>query len=232
MTTMSTDQLRSFTTTNFYSGSDLNRLSWLRDDDEFLNRALRAHDTRFVLLMRGRPLIHARGDHKDRLATLPWAAVAAAIDPHGRGGVFGGRANGREDSKATQGLVPEGLAIVLLGIREEGTSLPGREPKGTPYFALSLTHAPAGGPGPPAGVQALRSALEGDDRYAFGDTRAIAMRGSWPTSEAAIVAQASSLLDWNDRNKVRLAAARRGRRRRTRRTRRACGLNRIQRDVV
>lgn len=228
--------LRSFTTTNFYAGSELNRLSWLREEDAFLNRAIA--QCQVVLLHRARPLVHAQGDCAGRLATLPWSEIAPRLRGPTGSSVFGAAANGiaiheketgagaeatekkqdKEEAekeeksnrpdplrKATQGLVPPGLALVLLGTHEppSQTTLPGREPSGVPYFALSVSYVPPGVERKQERTAPLLAWLEGDERFEWEDTRRIAFSGTWPLADAAMVAQATSLLDWNERNQVR-----------------------------
>lgn len=130
--------------------------------------------------------------------------------------------------KATQGLGPTSLALVFLGLDEshlEESSLPGQlaqdrasdgtaphstnpsdptpAPAGVPYFALSLTYRPRGiAEDVELPTQRLESSLLADERYDFVDTRALAQAGTWPLHDAAIVAQARSLIDWNERHQV------------------------------
>lgn len=225
----------SFTTSNFYAGNALNRLSWLRPNSAFLNTALTSPSTRFVVLQSLNPLVHgaataaAHGTARDGdLATLSWADVKEALGATSDEGIFGPQLNGLvkpEDtsdkawSRSTDGVLPSHLALVFLGVDERGqqSSLPGElattnsssdahDLKGTPYFALSLTHRP-----PAAAPQAehdkckslevLEAELE-KKGYEFVDTRALAQAGSWEPHDAAVVAQARSLLDWSERQHV------------------------------
>lgn len=232
-------QFLSFTTVNFYAGSKLNRLSWLRTSTEFLNSTIATPNTRFVLLKNNNPLCHASGPHEGELATLPWSDVKPFILENVKlsGGVkvdedgalvFGPQAYGlsnagegeKEFSRATDGVGPSRLAMVFLGIDETGlgeTSLPGQmakdggkeseagndkdAPAGVPYFALSLTYKPPFlGVEEPAPMQGLLDKLEKDESYEFIDLRASSRAATWPMSDAAIVAQSKSLLDWNERH--------------------------------
>lgn len=231
----------SFSTVNFYAGSKLNRLSWLRTSTSFLNSTIASPSTRFLLLKNNNPLSHALGPNEGLLASLSWDEVKPYILENVKlsGGVqaspndllvFGPQAYGlsngggetseKEFSRATDGVGPSRLALVFLGIDESGlkeTSLPGEmakdvnketdagnsnaAPAGTPYFALSLTYRPPFlSKREKAPMQGLLDKLEADTNYDFIDLRASSRAATWPASEAAIVAQAKSLLDWNERH--------------------------------
>ncbi|ETS59746.1 hypothetical protein PaG_06269 [Moesziomyces aphidis] len=220
----------SFTTVNFYAGSKLNRLSWLRTSTEFLNSTIASPQTRFVLMKHNNPLCHGSGDNEGMLATFSWDEVKKHVlqNVEASGGaktgedasVFGPQAYGltngageKEFARATDGVGPSRLALVFLGIDESEltqTSLPGQmakdgdkaegAPAGVPYFALSLTYRPAFVEGE-APMQALLDEIEAEgDKYDFLDLRASSRASAWPREHAAIVAQAKSLLDWNERH--------------------------------
>lgn len=229
----------SFTTSNFYAGNALNRLSWLRPNSAFLNTALTSPSTRFIILQSLNPLVHgaataaANGTAREGdLATLRWNDVKAALGATTDEGIFGPKLNGlvKPDetsekvwSRSTDGVLPSHLALVFLGVDERGqeSSLPGElattgssnkddenghELKGTPYFALSLTHRPpAAAPKEEHDkcreLEVLEAELE-KKGYEFVDTRALAQAGSWEPHDAAVVAQARSLLDWSERQHV------------------------------
>ena len=231
----------SFSTVNFYAGSKLNRLSWLRTSTEFLNSTIASPHTRFVVMKNNNPLCHAEAagdDNKGLLATLSWDQVKPyVIDNVNKSGgvkteeeqvmVFGPQAYGlqqeggeKEFTRSTDGVGPNRLALVFLGIDESNltqTSLPGQmakdstkqsdaandrsPPAGVPYFALSLTYKPPflnSSEKPP--MQDLLDALESSSKYDFIDLRASSQASLWPASDAAIVAQAKSLIDWNERH--------------------------------
>lgn len=227
----------SFSTQNFYSGSNLNRLSWLRTDSDFLNSALSSPKTRFLLLENLNPLV----DDKGYLETLSWDQVKDTIletaklsgwkgdeksqlfGPKGYNlnSIHSDEKEAEKFNKNTQGLNSPYLALVFLGIDETGlnvTSLPGElaglnsdnqhdrkneTPAGTPYFALSLTYKPPNvNEDVKLPTQELLEKLKGDEKYDFVDTRTLASAGKWPSSQAALVSQARSLIDWNERNVV------------------------------
>ncbi|PWY98670.1 hypothetical protein BCV70DRAFT_201471 [Testicularia cyperi] len=237
----------SFTTVNFYAGSKLNRLSWLRTSTDFLNSTITSPSTRFVLMKHNNPLCHAKGDKEGLLATLSWDEVKEYVlegvklsgGNAADGKVFGpqsygmsnakGEAGEKEFTRATDGIGPNSLALVFLGIDESHlseTSLPGQlaqdpaqntsstttereagaPPAGIPYFALSLTYKPPFAATDESGekitpVTKLLEKLDAqEDKYDFVDLRASSKANSWPMEDAAIVAQAKSLLDWNERH--------------------------------
>lgn len=234
----------SFSTVNFYAGSELSRFSWLRSDSKFLNSALTSPKTRFVLLQNLNPLVHtAEGEDNGKLATLSWKDVESTIresmamshevkssssSSSSSSDVFGPEANHlqaaaadaqdqKKFSKITEGLVPTSLAMVFLGVDERGldeASLPGdltkkegtsKVPAGIPYFALSLSYRPDQHFSESMGelpTERLQKRLLHDGKYDFVDTRTLAQAGTWELHDAAVVAQARSLIDWNERHKV------------------------------
>lgn len=232
---MEKDGFASFSTVNFYAGSKLNRLSWLRTSDEFINAALTSDDTRFIILNKLNPLVHTKGEREGFLATLGWKDVQEVIRKSVElsGGkqpasassfkafgpeVYGLKANeGVEEKdfkKATDSVGPNSLALIFLGVDETQVptrSLPGdlagtkQQPAGVPYFGLSISFVPHGLSASEAEklpMPAFRKKLEEDEAYDFTDTRALAFAGKWPKEDAAVVAQARSLIDWNERNQV------------------------------
>lgn len=245
----------SFTTTNFYAGSRLNRLSWLRTESDFLNAALTSPETRFILLQNLNPLTHKHGDQDGYLATLSWSEIEeyvigqAKLTGHsgqkndkGNYELFGPAVYGLEpdkespqgsddDAKAldktTSGVGSPSLAMVFLGIDESGqteSSLPGQlakssdpdsnsgVPAGVPYYAVSLTYQPkhlVSEPDTTTPLNKLEKKLLDSGKYEFVDTRALGRAGEWPMQDAALVAQARALVDWNERSHFCPACSRR-----------------------
>lgn len=228
---------KTFETVNFYTGSSLNRLSWLRTDSVFLNKALASPHTRILPLQNLNPLVHKGGDRDGYLATLSWDEVKPyalqVANNSGHNGsaaeIFGPVANGvrlpaQADEKtaglfekSTAGMVPTGMVLVFLGIDEEGQSqpsLPGKLaqesgqagdglPAGVPYFALSLTYRPKSSKSSASDdhpLATLEQKLLSSQQFDFVDTRTLGRAGSWPMQDAALVAQARALVDWNERN--------------------------------
>lgn len=232
-----TGKYPSFNTVNYYAGSKLSRLSWMRTDSEFLNSTIASPHTRFVLLHKTNPLCHgsapADGGQEGGLVTLSWEQVkpyildavrkSGAVNPDEL--VFGPSVYGlknadasaeKEFTRATDGVGPSRLGLVFLGIDETElaeASLPGElasqgkttqdapAPAGTPYFALSLSYRPPFlAKDEPLPLADLLSKVEQDERYDFIDLRGSARAATWPMADAAVVAQAKSLLDWNERH--------------------------------
>lgn len=115
--------------TNYYSGSPLNRLSFLREDHAVLSRAFSSPDAQFIALNDFAPLVQ---DSKTiRPIRLEDFVSVSGPEPF--------KLSEKElvaayDSKATTPL------IVFLGIREDEVSeFTVREFRGCPWFAVDLT---------------------------------------------------------------------------------------------
>lgn len=246
----------SFNTTNFYAGSQLNRLSWMRTESDFLNAALTSPETRFIVLQNLNPLTHKEGDRDGYLATLSWRDVEeyvvgqAKLSGHtgeknsdGHYELFGPHVHGLQPTssgdngsdehikaleKTTTGVGSTSLALVFLGVDESGqsqSSLPGQlaksadpnsnsgVPAGVPYYALSLTYQPkhlaAASQSETTPLKTLERKLLDSGKYDFVDTRALGRAGDWPMHDAALVAQARALVDWNERHHFCPACSRR-----------------------
>lgn len=115
--------------TNYYSGSPLNRLSFLREDYAFLSRAFSSPDAQFIVLNDFAPLV--QDPATIRPVRLEDFVSVSGPDPF--------KLSEKElaeayDSKATTPL------IVFLGIREDEVSeFRIREFRGCPWFAVDLT---------------------------------------------------------------------------------------------
>lgn len=229
----------SFSTVNFYAGNELSRVSWLRNNSDFLNDVLTRDSTRFIVMQNLNPMVYASSQSDSEhgnLAMLKWKDVRETINEAcGQSGkesinIFGPASHGlsidqNEDTKtfdrATQGMSPTSIALVFLGMDEshlEQGSLPGKTvksssstaPAGTPIFALSLSYRPPGTPEDQlVPVERLADKLTKDGTFDFVDTRSLAQAGKWPLHNAAMVAQARSLLDWNERQQFCPACGRR-----------------------
>lgn len=182
---------------------------------------LESPQTRWVLFNAGQPLVRSTAAVRTRsLAQLPTSEIKALLGPSP---VFGqGKDPGdalqhfKEDGDPVAALEASrlhGPLIVFLGLHEpdsdQGQSaLPSSEfsakvdPKlaasnisGTPYFALDVTET---------GEKAIHDLLEnskGDgETLEFAEPRGAASEFS--AFEAAVFAEARSMVDWNDRNKV------------------------------
>ena len=115
--------------TNYYSGSPLNRLSFLREDNEFLARAFSSPDAQFVALNDFAPLVHDPATI--RPIRLEDFVSVSGPEPF--------KLSGKELVAAYDSRVTNPL-IVFLGIREDEVSeFKVRDFRGCPWFAVDLT---------------------------------------------------------------------------------------------
>ncbi|KAK3667264.1 NADH pyrophosphatase [Elasticomyces elasticus] len=200
---------------NYFSGSPLNRVGFLRSDHKFLSAALNHPSTSFLLCKDLQPLLDP--ETKDGIANLKYIKyddLKAVIgqDPYA---TTEEEMLGQYDSRA---YVPQ---MVFLGIDErvkDGLSYQGKNRyTGAPYFAIDIT--------PRSGVkeacETLISDLEGkgisfaqgrmlmnvealDDYHISPPSRLRSSKtprtGELIPTQAAIYAEARQLLDWNARN--------------------------------
>lgn len=199
----------------YFSGGHLNRASWLRGSDIFLNSALQSNSTRFILLDCGNPLVYKTDARRKRVWLARWSDICSAVlasVPRPERGVFGANANElrinaqgnhKEWKRCTDGIITPMLSLAFLGIDEsqDAPSFPS-DPglhvlKGTPYFVLSLSYQPAHTPTTPC--QRLRDALA--ESYDTLDMRFAVAFGLLQPEETATIGAACSLIDWNERFK-------------------------------
>ncbi|KAI1337730.1 NUDIX hydrolase domain-like protein [Xylariaceae sp. FL0016] len=167
---------------NYFSGSPLNRVSFLRTDHAFLHAAF-AHPQASFLLM-------------DSLN--PLAKDAANLAYVGRDDVA--PLTGEEPFKTTEEEIIKEFnsdvtqpVILFLGIDEKKTGFEYREYKGNPYFAIDVT--PKGSIEEKA--KSVIEAVKAKTGYSFiSGQRLLTLKAP----EGAIFAQARALLDWNSRN--------------------------------
>ncbi|KAF2021117.1 hypothetical protein BU24DRAFT_416781 [Aaosphaeria arxii CBS 175.79] len=167
---------------NYFSGSPLNRVSFLRPDHAFLSQALRHPSASFLLFNKLEPLVKSGTE----LVQVKYTDVQPIIgeDPFSKT---------EEDTIKDYNSATYLPQIVFLGLDERVEGFVYKDHyKGQPYFAVDVT--------PKASVteaaEALIKNLEGQG-LAFSKGR---MHLSLPAQEAAIYAEARHLLDWNARN--------------------------------
>ncbi|KIJ25743.1 hypothetical protein M422DRAFT_216569 [Sphaerobolus stellatus SS14] len=195
-------------TVHFLGGSPLNRLSWLRTSTKFMNMAaLEVPDARWTLFQSGKPLVSRGVDGGPK----SFAVLKAAQIKHllGEEPLFGqGEKTG--ELVSSEGSVVEsnrvrGPPIVFLGVHEpEGVqALPSSEFRtpetskdisGVPYFSVELS-------GVPEDVieELLKSAAPEGQTLKFDDPRSAS--ATFSMFDAAVFAEARSMLDWIIRNK-------------------------------
>ncbi|KAK0569377.1 NADH pyrophosphatase [Tilletia horrida] len=135
----------------------------------------------------------------------------------------------KQFGKATESIGSPNLVLVFLGVDESDTqaspSVPGqvatgagrvdgddeghgKQLDGVPYFALSVSYQPQRAGAAAVGSEEkeevlpthrFREELLASGKYEFVDTRSLAQAASWPADHAAMLAQARTLVDWNER---------------------------------
>ena len=210
-------QLTTQSFVNFMGGSPLNRLSWLRPSKLFLNAVVVSPATRWILFRSGMPLVATNLSMEKRtLALLTTQDVEPLLGPSP---YFGQGENPGESSMEESPILEatrfHGPRVVFLGLKERDPStasaLPSsdfREPEvavanidGTPYFSIDVVDLEQDNVD-----QVVRNVelANSDAKLAFTDPRT-AMR-ALDMFAAAVFASARSMVDWNDRNKVRRAS--------------------------
>lgn len=195
-------------------GSPLNRLSWLRTSHAFLNAVVHSVATRWIVLKDGQPLLgQQRGSQTRPLARLSTADVRQLLGPEpffAQGKLEG--ENAPSGVAVLEAARFHGPPLVFLGLHEqEAAALPSSDfsakssdpaqvianIKGTPMFTLDVSKIPQ---------ELLDDVFQKSEiakagaKLAFSEPR-VAMNGL-DVFEAAIFAEARSLVDWNTRNKV------------------------------
>ncbi|KAI0633535.1 NUDIX hydrolase domain-like protein [Trametes polyzona] len=200
---------------NFFGGSPLNRLAWLRTSQPFLNAIVNAPATRWVVFKEGQPLVQSRPNGpKQPLARLSTEDVKPLLGPEP---YF---AQGQHEGELAPADVPvleaarlRGNPIVFLGLHETNTTdadaLPSSDfsaktsadvvlanIKGAAYFSLDVSDVDQA-----TLDQTLRksSAAQDGAQLVFSEPRSATT--NFDAFEAALFAEARSMTDWNARNK-------------------------------
>ncbi|KDR75619.1 hypothetical protein GALMADRAFT_248141 [Galerina marginata CBS 339.88] len=207
---------------NTYGGSPLNRLSWLRPSQAFLNAVVALQTTKWLLFNAGQPLaVFSEAGSKPSPVYLSTADVKGFLGPgpyFGQGKEPGDLVVEKEGEEHVQHSPTEaarhlGPPVVFLGLHEphsdDSTSaLPSSEFKdpeeaikrlvGTPYFAIDIAHLDYT-------HDRLQEILEETTPQREGKTLSWSEPRSLMSNldgiTAAIFASARSLTDWNLRNK-------------------------------
>ncbi|ERS95074.1 NAD(+) diphosphatase [Sporothrix schenckii 1099-18] len=184
---------------NYFSGSPLNRVSFLRTDHKFLRTAFAHPSARFLLIDNLAPLVH--DTTPPRLAWSTRAEIASVVDadPFEKT---------EEEAIKAYNSEKDPLPIVLfLGIDEKNKFAEPSDPaaaptpeapfsfnsfSGSPYFAVDIT--PRGGTADKA--RALIEACKAKGFSFFANPRSMSLSAA----EAAVYGQARGLFDWNARN--------------------------------
>ncbi|KAK1595387.1 NUDIX domain-containing protein [Colletotrichum navitas] len=170
-------------TVNYFAGSVLNRVGWLRTDHTFLRAAFQFKETKFMLLKDLSPLTNAPA--KVQFVSFEDVKPLTTEDPFGPS---------EEDLiKNFDSTVTKPL-IVFLGL-EESANVPFeyKELKGRPWFAVDVTPRASYAD---AANQLIEAQASKGHKFLEG------MRPMTLEPDAAgIYAQARSITDWNTRHK-------------------------------
>ena len=210
---------------NFFAGSPLNRLAWLRTSHQFLDAVATSPATRWVVFKDGNLLMQSQSGGEEPAKSLSLARLTTADvkDILGPEPYF---AQGRTPGEAAETVVPalesarlHGPPIVFLGLQEpggvhglgQGNILPSSEFSkktdasvvaqrihGEPVFSLDVSEVPKDG------VDALLANAEvakSGVSLEFVDGRSA--MGHLNQIDSGIFAVARSMVDWNARIKVR-----------------------------
>ncbi|KAK4151249.1 NUDIX hydrolase domain-like protein [Chaetomidium leptoderma] len=189
---------------NYFSGSPLNRLSFLRADTPFLRAAFAHRDARFLLLNKLAPLVQGAADQAHlAFATHADVAPLTGADPFAR--TEAEMISGYDSSEEEEQVVVVFLGVDELGVlpplvlqqgeNEKGAGEEGfgyRDFKGAPYFAVDVTPR-----GKVSGLaEALIAKMTGKG-FSFLDNSPRPM--GLHAGQAAMYGQARALIDWNAR---------------------------------
>ena len=195
-------------------GSPLNRLSWLRPSQVFLNAVVASPATRWILFKGGMPLLATNPNTEKRtLALLTTNDVKSLLGPD----PFFGQGQNPGESSTEETPVLEaarlhGPRVVFLGLEERdpttASALPSsdfKEPEaavanidGTPYFSVDVADLEEDMVDE---VVQNSELAKTDAKLAFTDPRTA--MGALDAFFAAVFANARSMVDWNDRNRAR-----------------------------
>lgn len=203
---------------NFFGGSPLNRLSWLRTSPNFLNAIALRPTTRWLLFQSGQPLLLSEPITRKRsLARLSTADVRPLLGSEpffSQGQVEGEHAP--SDVLVLESARLRGPPLVFLGLHEpqavggEADALPSSEFSaksdaetvianltGTPYFSLDVTHVEQ--------TVLDKTLLASEPAKAGAELTFFEPRGAMAymdAFESAVFAEARSLVNWNGENKA------------------------------
>ena len=218
--------LRRLRPVNFYGGSPLNRLSWLRSSQSFLNAIIAVPNTRWILFNAGQPLMTSSDDRLANLSLIYLTTndVKPFLGPvpyFGQGKEPGDLINEKDHSEDTHKHSPtesarhRGIPVVFLGVHESQSSgsnaaLPTSEfsdPEdainkldGTPYFAMDVADMDYTSE---RLQEILKETTPGQEGKVLDWSEPRASMLNLDVFTAAVFASARSLVDWNLRNKVR-----------------------------
>ncbi|PBK82771.1 hypothetical protein ARMGADRAFT_1019389 [Armillaria gallica] len=198
---------------NFLGGSPLNRLSWLRSSQDFLNAIAGLPQTRWVLFNAGFPLVGQR-DGVPYLAYLSTKEVKPILGSEpffGQGKEIGTHLQADEVTTHTEAARHLNNPVVFLGLHENHNktgALPSsdfadaqaavKNIEGTAYFSLDVASLDKSSEELEAFLQSTETASNGVI-LSFSEPRSVMNKLDLFTS--GVFAEARSMVDWNERNK-------------------------------
>ncbi|KAG6813752.1 hypothetical protein H0H92_007704 [Tricholoma furcatifolium] len=205
-------------TLNMFSGSPLNRLSWLRTSHSFLNAIIASSSTRWILFNAGQPLVLANSDslHKQSLAFLTTQDVRPFLGPEpffGQNKEIGQLVVESPEVKhsATEACRHHSSPVVFLGLKENSktNALPSSEftdakaavanLDGTPYFSMDVADLDLS---PSKLDELLRGTAPAQNGQIFSWSEPRVLMTGLDSFSGGVFAEARSMVDWNQRNKV------------------------------
>lgn len=203
---------------NFFAGSPLNRLSWLRSSHPFLNAVIVSPATRWVLFKSGQPLVMApANDPVERsivyLTTDDVKPFLGSEPFFGQGQDEGQLVTESSDvpHSTTEAVRHRGARVVFLGIQEsssDSNALPSCDftdasaaiinLDGTPYFSMDVTDLEL----PPEKLNDFLKSTSQAESMILDWSEPRAVMSTLDGFSSAVFAEARSLVDWNQRNKV------------------------------
>ncbi|PCH36025.1 NAD+ diphosphatase [Wolfiporia cocos MD-104 SS10] len=200
---------------NFFGGSPLNRLSWLRTYQSFLNAIVPSPATRWLVFSQGQPLMMTDSRSQKpvlaRFSTIDVRRLLGEKPFFGQGRLAGDAAPG--DVLLLEGARFHGPPIVFLGLHEPDRvgvrALPSTEfsaktdastvlanLQGTPFFSLDVSDVEK---------QEIDTALKESEsgrtgaEFNFAEPRGA--MAAFDAFDASLFAMARTMVDWNSRNK-------------------------------
>ena len=205
----------------------MNRLSWLRPSQSFLNAVIVAPNTRWILFNAGQPLMASSDDRSTKpspmyLTTNNVKPFLGPVPYFGQGKEPGDLVHEKDHEEdthkhysPTESARHRGNPVIFLGVHEPQSSgssaaLPTSEfsdPEdainkldGTPYFAMDVADMDYT---PERLQEILKETTLGQEGKALDWFEPRASMLNLDIFTAAVFASARSLVDWNLRNKVR-----------------------------
>ncbi|KAM7185019.1 NUDIX hydrolase domain-like protein [Naviculisporaceae sp. PSN 640] len=188
-------------TANYFSGSPLNRVSFLRSDRDFLRAAFSHPSTRFLLMKNLAPLVKKSDPAELGFVSLQEHGVLTLTgeDPFAK--------TEEEQIRDFDSRERRGPVILFLGVDDRGVLVSGNEGeegvftwkdfKGAPFFAVDVTPREEEGKGKDEAAEGVIESVAKGDKFVFHESvRHMGLQAG----QAAIYGQARALLDWNARN--------------------------------